>query len=287
MLLLSRVRVWMLAAVSLTALMTGCSTTPNSATQKLSSLVGQQGPAKAMFSGSTPGSADFSANDKLNNPVKVHLAYAYWNEQDQNLLEARGAYDKVLEKSPKNIDAMLGLARLDMQINRPADAEARLLKAQKLAPKNPQVAAALGQYHAARQDWPRAIEQMQAARTLSPYDPSYPFQLGVVQAKSGDVTAALGSFTEAVGPAEAHYNLAVILNEQNRTSDAEYHLQQALAKKPDLPQAQKLLASLRLPRNANSTGLAAAPAAGTQPQSQRRDREVLPAGYLPPATHRQ
>ncbi len=278
MLLRSRVRVWMLATVSLTALAAGCSTT-----QKMGAIPGLPTPAKApVGGGSTPGSADFTSSDKLNNPVKVHLAYAYWNEQDGNLLEARGAYDKVLEKSPKNIDALLGLARLDMQINRPADAETRLLKAQKLSPKNPQVAAALGQYHAARQDWPRAIEHLQAARTLSPYEPNYPFQLGVVQAKSGDVTTALGSFTEAVGPAEAHYNLAVILNEQNRASDAEYHLQQALVKKPDLPQAQKLLASLRQSRNASGTAQATAPAAGTPQQGS--DRTVLPVGYLPPAS---
>lgn len=263
----------MLAAVCLTTLASGCSTA-----QKAGGLAGIPAQAKAPTGGSTtPGSADFSSSNKLNNPIKMHLAYALWNEQDHNLLEARGAYDKVLEKNPKNIDAMLGLARLDMQINRPADAEARLLKAQKLAPKNPQVAAALGEYHALRQDWPRAIEQMQAARTLSPYDPTFPFQLGIVQAKSGDVTAALGSFTEAVGPAEAHFNLGVILHEQGKASDAEYHLQQALVKKPDLPQAQKLLASLKQAR----TGLAAASAAAN-PQ-QRQDNAVLPAGYLQPA----
>ena len=263
----------MLAAVCLTTLVSGCSTA-----QKAGGLTGFPSPAKAPTGGSTtPGSADFSSSNKLNNPVKMRLAYALWNEQDNNLLEARGAYDKVLEQSPKNIDAMLGLARLDLQINRPADAEARLLKAQKLAPKNPQVAAALGEYHALRQDWPHAIEQMQVARTLSPYDPTFPYQLGVVQAKSGDVTAALGSFTEAVGPAEAHFNLGVILHEQGKASDAEHHLQQALAKKPDLPQAQKLLASLKQARS----GLAAAPAAGHAPQ--RQDNAVLPVGYLQPA----
>ena len=278
MLLLSRIRVWMLATLSLTVLAAGCSTA-----QKMGAIPGLLTPAKApVGGGSTPGSADFTSSDKLNNPVKLHLAYANWNEHDGNLLEARGAYDKVLEKSPKNIDALLGLARLDIQINRPADAEAKLLKAQKLSPKNPQVAAALGQYHASRQDWPRAIEQLQTARTLSPYEPTYPFQLGVVQAKSGDVASALGSFIEAVGPAEAHYNLAVILNDQGRVTDAEYHLQQALAKKPDLPQAQKLLASLRQSRHANGTTLAASPDAG--PPKQGSDRTVLPVGYLPPAS---
>ncbi len=40
------------------------------------------------------------------------------------------------------------------QHGRMDDAEKRLSRAQKIAPKNPQVAIALGQYYTARSDWP-------------------------------------------------------------------------------------------------------------------------------------
>jgi tetratricopeptide (TPR) repeat protein len=265
----------MLATVSLAQLATGCSST-----QKFAGLPKAPGiPQQQMAGSSTPGSADFSINEKPANQIKLQLAYAAWNEQDGNLLEARGAYDKVLEKNPKNIDALMGLSRLDIRLNRMTDAEAKLEKAQKLAPKNPQVAAAFAHYHASRQDWSHAIEQIQTARTLSPYDPAFPFQLGVYQAKSGDVNAALGSFTEAVGKGEAHYNLAVLLQEQGRKSDAEYHLQQAVANKPDLPQAHRLLASIRQPHENNAPGSPAGSSGNASPRG--NEQTIIPAGYSP------
>ena len=213
MLLHSRTVVWLVAATNLAAMVSGCSLAPKS--DPLSAAKAAFQKQQTAGSGSaTPGSADFSSSNELKNPIKVHLAYALWHEQQGNLLEARNSYNKVLEKNSKNIDALLGLARLDTQLNRLSDAEARLQKAQKVSPKNPQVMAAVGQFYAVQRDWPRALEQLKAARTLSPYEPTFPFQLGVVQARSGDLDAALISLTEAVGPAEAHYNLAVILQER-------------------------------------------------------------------------
>ena len=278
MLLLSRMSVWLVAAASFAAMVTGCSLAPK--TDALSAAKAAANPPPGSGT-ATPGSAEFSSNKELKNPVKVHLAYALWHEQQGNQVEARNSYNEVLKKSSKNIDALLGLARLDMQLSRMSDAETRLQKAQKIAPKNPQVALAVGQYHAAQQDWPRALEQMRAARALSPYEPTYAFQLGVVQARSGDMVAALTSFTEAVGAAEAHYNLAVILQEQGQSAEAENHLQQALALKSDLPQAQKLLAAMRRQRQGDKSNLAKISAAN---QATRENSSgVQPASFLQPA----
>jgi tetratricopeptide (TPR) repeat protein len=209
--------------------------------------------------GSTPGSPDFSTSNKLKDPVKVHLAYALWHEQEGNLVEARNSYNKVLEKSSKNVDAMLGLARLDIAMNRMDDAEQRLQKAQKLAPKNPQVAVSLGQYYAARSDWPRALEQMKMARVLAPYDLGCAYHLGFVQAKSGDLVSALTNFTEAVGAAEAEYNVGYILYEQGNVVAAEEHLQKSIAMKPDLAKAQSLLLTTRQKRYGNKNQMAQSP----------------------------
>ena len=278
MLLRSRMSVWLVAAVSLAAMVSGCALAPKTDAMSAAKAAANSPPGSGA---ATPGSADFSSSTKLANPVKVHLAYALWHEQQGNQVEARNSYNEVLKKSSKNIDAMLGLARLDMQLNRMTDAEARLHKAQKIAPKNPQVAAALGQFHAAQRDWPRALEQMRTARALSPYEPTYAFQLGVVQAQSGDVDAALTSFTEAVGAAEAHYNLAVILQEQGQSAEAENHLQQALALKSNLPQAQKLLTAMRQQRQGDKAKLAQTPAANEA--ARENSSGVQPASFLQPA----
>ena len=269
----SRVVVWMLVAAGLVTVAPGCSTT-----NKASVASKPQQPEPT----ATPGSAEFWSSNELKNPVKVHLAYASWHETEGNLVEARNSYDRVLDKSPKNIEAMLGLARLDIQLGRLEDAQKRLLKAQKLAPKNPQVTAALGQYHATCREWPRALEQMKAARALAPYDPIYAYQLGVVQARMGDTASALTSFTEAVGGAEAHYNLGVILHEQGQSVAAEEHLQKALAQKPDLAQAQKLLTAVRQQRHGTRTTVAKTSASSANSGSESFG-SVQPAAYSEPA----
>lgn len=278
MLFLSRWTVCLLAAAGLAAMASGCSLTAKKDVMSAAKAAATPPPVAGTV---TPGSAEFSSNKELKNPVKVHLAYALWHEQQGNQVEARNSYNEVLKKSSKNIDAMLGLARLDMQVNRMSDAEVRLQKAQKIAPKNPQVAAAFGQFHAVQRDWPRALEQMRAARTLSPYEPTYAFQLGVVQAQSGDVVAALTSFTEAVGAAEAHYNLAVLLQGQGQSAEAENHLQQALALKSDLPQAHKLLAAMRLQRQGDKAKLPKSTASNEAPSE--NSSGVQPASFLQPA----
>ena len=51
--------------------------------------------------------------------------------------------------------------------------------------------AAVGQFHALQKDWPRALEQMRVARALSPFEPTYAFQLAVVQAQKFGTRVAL------------------------------------------------------------------------------------------------
>lgn len=274
---LFRRNVWILSAISLSVLACGCqSMAKNSATTGLK----PETPTAVSASSTAPGTPDIAVGNKLQNPVKVHLAYAVWHEQEGNLVEARNSYEKVLDESPKNVDAMLGLARLDIAQNRMDDAEKRLFKAQKLAPKNHQVAISMGQYYSARGDWPRALEQMKLARLLSPYDQASAYHLGNVQAKMGDLTSALASFTEAVGAAEAQYNLAYILFEQGNLVAAEEHLQHAISMKPDLAQAQSLLLTVRQQRQGGKMQVAQRP--GQPAAAPAASQAVQPASYTVP-----
>jgi tetratricopeptide (TPR) repeat protein len=281
----SRFTAWLLSAASLTALASGCNMTPKSAS---SAALKRQAETPAAV-GSTAGSPELSTSNKLNNPVKVHLAYALWHEQEANLVEARNSYDKVLAISPKNVDAMLGLARLDIALGRMDDAEKRLFKAQKIAPKSAQVAVSLGQYYSARGDWTRALEQMKSARQLSPYDPAFAYHLGYAQAMSGDMTSALANFTEAVGAAEAQYNLAYILHEQGNLVAAEEHLQKAVSLKPELTQAQTLLVTVRQERHGNKAQMAGptrTPSASSQHVEPASYTETMQTSVFDPAPAR-
>ncbi len=202
-------------------------------------------PNKSVRSSPTVGSSDFSTSNTLSNPTKLHLAYAAWHEQSGDFHEARDSYMKVLEKNPKDIDAILGLARIDRAYGRNDEADLHLKKALKLHPKDPKVFVAIGQAHASKQEWDQAIEKIQVACKLAPYDTIYEYHLAVVEAGAGDVPHAMEHFKRSVGEAEAHFNIGFILNEQGHSSDAEAHLVQSLKLKPDLKQAQAALTAIR------------------------------------------
>lgn len=203
------------------------------------------------------GSAEFSVSDKLKNPAKVHLAYGGWHEQSGDLPEARKSYMKVLESSPKDLEAILGMARIDEAVEQYDECDKWLEKAQKYHPKDPRTFVAIGRTHAARKEWHQALDNLRVAKKLSPYEPIYDYHLAEVEARSGDYQSALDHFTRAVGAAEAHYNVGHILHENGRSKEAETHLKKALQLKPELKAAQMALAEI---------------------QAGHAD-EVLPAGY--------
>ncbi len=215
----------------------GCNTTNPFASNKTRKSPGNP-PAETV-------SQDLFASKKLKDPIKIHLAYAAWHEQSGNLQESRKSYLKVLDKNSKNVDAILGLARIDQAYGLEDEAEAKLSKVLKLHPKNPQVMVAIGQLHASRNEWPEAIEKMKAAHELAPYDTIYEYQLAVVETRAGEISSALDHFTRSVGQAEAFFNVGFILNDQGRTVEAESYLMKALKLKPELKQAETALAAIR------------------------------------------
>ncbi|MBX3451195.1 MAG: tetratricopeptide repeat protein [Planctomycetaceae bacterium] len=215
---------------------TGCKTID------LASLGQRDKPVEAT---SQPGAGSFTSNTKLKNPEKVHLAYARWQERIQQPNEARASYQKVLEHNPKSLDALLGLSRIDQLNGRMAAAEEHLVRAEAAFPGDARVLAAYGQWYAAQQKWPEAIDQLRRATDASGGNAVYRFELGIVLMRSGDSQSAYQELEKAVGAAEAHYNIAFIYNEKGQTGLAEQHLQKALSIKADLLPAKALLASLK------------------------------------------
>jgi tetratricopeptide (TPR) repeat protein len=93
----------------------------------------------------------------------------------------------------------------------------------------------------------------------------------------GDVDSALANFTEAIGAAEAQYNLAYILYGQGDLVTSEEYLKKAIAMKPNLAQAQSLLISVRQQRSTDNKPLVARNRGlrgGTEAESQ-----IQPASY--------
>jgi Tfp pilus assembly protein PilF len=177
---------------------------------------------------------------KLKNPGKLHLAYARWQEQLGNIVEARESYELALGDDPKSIDAVLGLARLDQLNGRTAEAEQRYLKVLKLKPNDPNVLDAVGQFYASQERWNEAIGMLKQAMLIAPQATTYRYDLAVVLARSGRITESLPHFSRTVGDAEAHYNIGYILYEQGDLGSAERQFQQALLARPNLAEAQRM-----------------------------------------------
>jgi tetratricopeptide (TPR) repeat protein len=182
--------------------------------------------------------------DKLVDERDLSIKYAQWMVETGRLREAQDKYQGVLKKNPKDVEAIIGLADIDQLTDRKEQAEAGYMKAVQLQPDAAVPQFALGKYFASQKRWPEAIDCYNRAVLADPLDSKARFELAKALVHHGDVDGALPHFIRTVGDAEAHFNVAVILHEEGRLSEAENQLRIAVAKKPDLNQAKRLLAEI-------------------------------------------
>lgn len=184
------------------------------------------------------------------NPARLKLAYARLMEDSGELTEARRQYAAVTELQPKNVDALLGLARLDQMSGNVEAAEQGFKAAVKLAPDSATTQYSLGQFYGSQKRWSEASDALTKAMLADPNEPQYRYALAVSLARQGDIDSALPHFIRTIGDAEAHYNVGLILQEQGKLDEAERQFAIAVAKKPDLAEAQSWLTHLRQQRGA-------------------------------------
>jgi tetratricopeptide (TPR) repeat protein len=189
----------------------------------------------------------------IGDSTELSLTYARWMEDVKNLPEARRHYSEVAERKPKNIEAVLGLARIDLVSGMNYEAEQGFLRALRLDPNSPVALHALGQFYASQQRWPEAVEVLNKAMLAAPAERQYRYDLAVALVRVGDINGAMPHFIRTVGDAEAHYNVGLILHQAGRQADAEQQLLLAVTKKPDLREAQVWLDEIRRARESSVT----------------------------------
>ncbi len=203
-------------------------------------------------------------------PASVTLAWAKLKEEEGRLTEARNGYEAVIKKESKNVDALLGVARLDEKAQRLVPAEEGYKRALELQPKSPYVLGEVGKFYALQQRWEKAVPLLQEAQRLEPHEKSHHFTLAMALTKAGRTDEALPHFTEAVGEAAAHYNIGRMLVESGKTTAAEREFVLALAKDPNLADAQYFLDEIRnSPANATQSAPIVAQPKQTAPVTQR------------------
>lgn len=173
------------------------------------------------------------------------LAWSKLKETEGQLTDARNGFEQVLAQEPDNVDATLGMARLNVRAQRLVEAEEGYERAVALAPKSSAVLSEVGQFYAEHQRWERALALLREAQRIEPHEKRHHYYLAMALTKSGQTEDALPHFTESVGEAAAHYNIGRILIENNRRAEAEEHFALALAKDPSLSDAEYFLTELR------------------------------------------
>ncbi|MDA0282478.1 MAG: tetratricopeptide repeat protein [Planctomycetota bacterium] len=194
----------------------------------------------------------------LQNPERLHLAYGKLSEQTGDYATARENYESALRQNGQTVEAVVGLARLDLLAGRPAEAERRFREAVEIAPSDPLAIGALGQFYLTQNRYADAAEQLQRGVDVAPENRRLRHKFGEALARGGNIVAAEPQFVRAVGPAEADYNIGLILYQQGHIAESEQRFLQAVLKKPTLAPAQHWLDVVRQEHEAKGL-LAGAP----------------------------
>ncbi len=180
-------------------------------------------------------SPEFRAAQKVfrKDPERTLLAWALWQEDVGEYGEARQKYRELLIAYPDNIEAQLGLARIELACGRIQQSEDILLEVAQKRPTNAQVRLELGRLYTQQEEWPKAIAAFEDASAIDPENQVCRYELGVVFARVHRYDQALSHLTYAVGESAANYNIGYVLHEQGDNSEAVEWFQNALQSHPD------------------------------------------------------
>lgn len=167
------------------------------------------------------------------NTEKTMLAWARYQEDVGEYAEARKKYHEIELAYPNNIDASLGIARIELATGRSEESEKILKQLATKHPENVPVRMELGALYSNQEDWAQAIEAYSNACALAPDDQGCRYELGVAYAKSGDLDQAFPHLKFAVGGPAAYYNIGYLLHEHGQDADSAEWLRKALTSHPD------------------------------------------------------
>jgi protein O-GlcNAc transferase len=210
------------------------------------------------------------------------LADAHAKYQAGDLADAADLFQKVLERDPRQSDAlhMLGviayqfgqtdaaeallrqalherqpfaeaetnLGTVLMALGRLEEAAQVLAKAHDHAPDNPVIAFNLGNAYADQRKWPDAEAMYDRAVALDPRHAEAWCQLGIVRRARENLDGACAAYEKAIAARptfhQAMYNLANVHRNLGRLREAEKGLRNAIAAKPDYAMAWNSLGTL-------------------------------------------
>jgi tetratricopeptide (TPR) repeat protein len=246
-------------------LLAGCTASPEKTSP---SLFGSLRKDDSVQKASYEVEADIVSPSRIRDPLALKLRYARWMEELRNYPEARTHYSAILVEQPENLEAIVGLARIDHAAGRLAEAEDGFRKALAQRADSALANQAYGEFLLAQGRPAEAVSLLNRAVAADPGNQAANYHFAVALARTGDLQAAFPYFKKTVGEAAAHFNVATLLRERGDVHAAEQHFRQALLSNPQLDAARLALADLqrqRSPHYADAHAIAPAPAAAPAP----------------------
>jgi len=171
----------------------------------------------------------------------VRLGRARMLILDKRYPEARAEFDSILQRFPKDFDAIYAVGLLALQVKEYAVADANMKRLLELGYRDPDtVRFTLGQIAEEQKDWPRAIEWYKQIQSGDQALPARMRTAGAI-AKQGRLDDAR-AYLRAVGAQTEPQRVQLLVAESQLLRDANLHreafdlLGDALAKTPDQPE---------------------------------------------------
>ena len=151
----------------------------------------------------------------LPNELQEVAVAARKNVEEGKYRTAEKQYQTILEKDPKNLDALSNLGVVYFRTGKIRSAESKLKKALAIAPTDDFVLTTLGIVHYRQSRFDEALKELRKAIELNPNSATAHNYLGITASQKGRQQEAEKEMLQAIAEdpnyADAHFNLAVIL----------------------------------------------------------------------------
>ncbi|XZE36997.1 tetratricopeptide repeat protein [Pirellulaceae bacterium SH501] len=200
---------------------------------------------------STP-SADATPADSATAPLaktgsigpEVYVMTGQLHESKGDYAKALDSYSKALEAEPKNISALLSMARLYDRQNEKEKSISFFNKAIEVAPNNAASYSELGAVYVKSGNLNAAKDQFQKAVNLDPKNANHRSSLAGVLLDMGNADGAMVELAQVHPPAMANYQMAYLHFTRKNVPATQQYLGAALQIDPNLKPARDLLASM-------------------------------------------
>lgn len=165
-------------------------------------------------------------------------------ERERLLAQARQAYQDVLHREPKNVDALLGLGHMYQVTGELGQLREVEQRAMSQHPNSAKVWAWVAVRQAQNKNFDAAIESYHRAVELDPENRLYRIHLGFTLARTGRYEEGYDWLKKSMRQAEARYNLAMMMIHNGDTEKAREYLHAAIRVDPAFSPAKDQLLAL-------------------------------------------